>query len=159
MCVNVTRDVDSTHLGPVLRVAQDLIGWDSARAQYVLVVIYVAQKHVQRSHPLPQTSLKLLPFGGGNDARHDVKRNQALSCFVCLAVFAVRIVLGTVDGERDADAAEHQIGLRTLELHRVWRLLRQPALELTIVRTDTIVPVVHFVERFVHRLALPNRAV
>ena len=147
MRVDVARDVDSLHLGPILRIAQDLFGRERPARNDVLVVIDVVQKHVERAHSLLQARFELLPLSSRNDARHDVKRNQALG-----ALRRSLFLLFAIDGERHADPPEHEVGFGTLELHCVGSLLRQPALELAIVRAHTIAAVVHLVERFsLHR--------
>ena len=70
-------------------------------AQDVLVVVDVLEEQVQRGQPLHQAALDLLPFGGGDDARHRVHRPDALDAFFL-----------AVDGEADAVLQHGQVGHR-----------------------------------------------
>ena len=103
MRVNVGCDFNALHLGPVLRITENLLGRYYARLDDVLLVIDVMDEHVERLHPLRQASLQLRPFGRRNNARDDVKRDQA---------FGAGVV--AIDGEGNADAAKDQIGFHSL---------------------------------------------
>ena len=58
-------------------------------------MIDVREKEIERAHALLQTGFQNAPFVRGNDARHDVERNQAFGS----RVFAV-------NRESDSDAME-----------------------------------------------------
>ncbi len=142
--VDVARHVDTVHLGPVLRVAEDLVGRNAARAHDLLVVVDVVDVAVQRAHALAQAGLELAPFGRRDDARDDIERNQPLGA-------AALFVLLAVDRKGDADAAEDEVGLRALVAHRVGALLGQPALEFAVVLAHLrLLGAVHLVKRHAH---------
>jgi len=69
-------------------------------------VVDVVQEHVQRANALAQPGLELAPLFRRDDARDDVERDQPLG--------ASRLA---VDGEGDADAPEHEVGLGALVGH------------------------------------------
>ena len=78
---------------------------------------------VDRLDALLEPALQRVPFGGGEDARDDVERDQPL----------LRVGLA-IDREGDADAAEQQLGLAAAEVEHVGRDLAEPARQLGIGR-------------------------
>jgi hypothetical protein len=137
--VNAGGDVDALHFGPVLGIAEDLLGGNNAGTDDVLPVVDIVQEHVQRLDPLRQATLQHGPFMRRNDARNDVEGDQA---------FGARIV--AVDSERDADTAEAQVGFGTLAGHAVGGLLFKPAAELAVVFARAA-GIGHFIEKAWHR--------
>ena len=136
--VDAALHIDAFHLAPVLRVLQHLLGRDAAGAQDLSVVIDVMQEQVERLDPLAQAVFELAPFGGGNDARDHVERDQPLG--------AGAVVLVAVDREGDTDAPEHQVGLGALVGHGLLGLRTQPGGEVTIRGANLAVAAVHLVE-------------
>jgi len=59
--VDVAGDVDALHLGPILRVAENLFG-GSPRTDDALPVVDVVDEAVERLHALAQARLQPLPF-------------------------------------------------------------------------------------------------
>ena len=121
--VDVAGDVDALHLGPVLRVAEDLLGRDDARAHDALPVVDVVKEAVQRLDALAQPRLERAPLRRRQDARDDVKGDEALGAPVV-----------AVDGKGDADAVERQVGLGALRGERLRALRLEPGVEATVVR-------------------------
>ena len=146
MRVDAPRHVDAVHLGPVLRVAEHLLGGDAARPHDVLLVIDVVDEAVERAHPLLEAGFELPPLAGRDDARNHIEGDQA---------FGAGVV--TVDREGDADAPEHEIRFRALVAHRLRTLLRQPALEFAVVPANDAARVVHLVVRAGHSAPDPSR--
>jgi hypothetical protein len=107
------------HLGTVLAVVQHQFARQQAGTQDFLVVVDVVQEAVERRHALHQAGLHALPFMGGNDARYQVERNEALGAGAAL-------VLVAVDGERDADTPEDDLGLGAAGPQHLLGLARQP---------------------------------
>ena len=141
--VDVARHVDTVHLRPVLGIAEDLVGRNAPRPHDLLLVVDVVDVLVQRAHALAQAGLELAPLGRRDDARDDIERDQP---FRPVAVF----VLLAVDRERDADAAEDEVGLGALVAHRLAALLGKPAPEFAIVLANLRLLPVHLVKRLAH---------
>ena len=102
--VDAAGDVDAHHLGAELRVAEHLLGRHDAGLEDLLVVVDVVDEAVQRRDALAQAALHLAPLVRRDHARDQVERDQPLGAGAVL-------VLGAVDGEGDADAAEDHLGL------------------------------------------------
>jgi hypothetical protein len=132
--VDVARQIDAHHFRTELGVIQHLLGRNLARLENFLIVIDVVQEHVERLDALTQPGTQGFPFGGRNDARNDVERNQPL-----LARFLA------IHGEGDADPVKGQIGLGPLALDALgWRRL-EPVFVSLVMRTDATVGVIHLV--------------
>ena len=119
MRIHVARYVDAHHLGTELRVVHHLVGRNQSGLDDLLAVIHIVDKAVQRRDPLHQAFFEIGPFMRRDDARDQVKRNQA---FVPGTVF----VFGTINRKRDADAPKDQFGFFAPLGHHVARLARQP---------------------------------
>src|SRR5450830_39998 len=143
MGVDVGGDIDILHLGPVLRVLQNLLGWNDARLDDFLPVVNIVDEHVQRFDALHQSCFELAPFGGMNDARNNVEWNQPFSAGVI-----------AVDREGNADSTEDQVGFCALAGNRFSRLGRQPGRKFTIMFADgNSVTGVHLVKKVCHKFA------
>src|SRR5450432_3077955 len=105
--VNAPGHVDALHLRTVLRVAENLLGRDQARFEYLLVVVNVVDECIERANALLQAALEPDPLLERQDARHDIEGDQSLCTFFL-----------PVHGEGNADAVEQGI--------RFGALLRQP---------------------------------
>ncbi len=153
--IDIAGHVDAEHLGAVLRVVIDLVGWDHTGADDVLPVVDIVDEAVQRRHPLAQAALERCPLAGGEDAGNDVERDGPLGA-------AVGLVFFTVNGERDAHAPEDQISLGALVVHGAFGLARQPIRELLVMPphgtcrqglasvdccSHAILPIEHLVEK------------
>src|ERR1700722_8429469 len=79
--VDAPGHVDALHLRAVLRVAENLFSGNDARVENLLVVVYVVNEGVKRTHPLLQAGLEPNPFFQRHDARHDIERDQAFRTF------------------------------------------------------------------------------
>ena len=80
-----------------LLAGQDELGRDHPIAEAVLRLVDVQQEQVERGDALDQAVLDDLPLGGGDDARHEVEREDALEAFLLAG-----------DGEGDALADQGQ---------------------------------------------------
>ena len=98
------------HLGAELRIAQDFIGRDDAGPDDVLAVVHIVDEAVERRHPLLEPALQPLPLGRRNDARQQVKGNEALGARAVLVLFAI-------DREGDAHPAEDDLGFFPAHRH------------------------------------------
>ena len=100
----------------ILRIGEDDVGGDDAVGEDLPRAVDVVDEGVDRPHPLLEPGREPLPFGGGEDARDDVERDDPLG----------RLLLA-IDGEGDAEAAEGGLGglLAAVELGR--RRVGQPA--------------------------------
>lgn len=134
--IDAAGHVDAMHFGPVLLVLQDQIGWNPFCLENFLVVVDVLEKQVECLDALAQPCGKQLPFGSGQDARHDVERNEPL-----------RSGLFAIDGKGDADAVEQRIGLSTLLCHPFGRRMLQPLTEPSVMRTHLAFRIRHLVVR------------
>jgi hypothetical protein len=105
-----------------------------SRRQDRLVVIDVAQEQVERVYALHESRFQPLPFVRGNDARHEVERNESLGARVL-----------AVHGERDPDAMEQTLGLFALLRDPIGRRALQPVGERTVMRSHGAVARTHFV--------------
>jgi hypothetical protein len=106
-------------------------------------VVDVVDEAVERGDPLAQAPLHLAPFVRRDHARDQVEGNQPLGALAVL-------VLGAVDGEGDADAAEDHLGLFAARHHDLRRLLGEPAVVAAIVLANRSAFPVHLVERHCH---------
>jgi hypothetical protein len=79
---------------------EDQLGRDPPLADHALAVIDVVQEEVEGAHALLEAAGQPLPFGAGDDARHQVEREHALEALV-----------PAVHGERDALVQERRVGL------------------------------------------------
>ena len=98
-------------------------------------MVDVADEGVERADPLAQARRELAPFLGGEDARHDVERNQPLVA-----------VLLAVHGEGDADAVEQAVRLGALLAQGVVGLAGEPVGVDGVLRPDVAVGRVHLVK-------------
>ena len=132
LCIGGADDIDSGnvridaawqlhagHLRAVLGIFQHQIGRHNAGAQDVLGVVHVVQKTVECGNALHQTPLHARPFLRRNDARHQVKGNQAL-------VAGSTAVFGAIHREGDADAAKNHLRFQPPRLHGRVALASQP---------------------------------
>jgi len=104
------------------------------------MMINIVNEQVECFHPLLEAFLQLRPFIVRNDARDDIERDQALGAGIA-----------AIDGEGDADAPEHEVGLDPLAFDDVRRLVGQPALEFPVVRADLPPGVrIHLIEKAGH---------
>jgi hypothetical protein len=78
----------------------------------LLVVVDVVDEAVERRDALAQAALHLAPLGARDHARDQVERDQALGAGAVL-------VLGAVDGEGDADAAEDHLRFLAARRHHL----------------------------------------
>jgi len=138
--VDAAGHIDAVHLGAVLLVLEHLVGRHLSGPDDVLAVVDVVQEHVQRAHALTQPCLELLPFVGRDHARDHIEGNQPL-----------RAGRFAVNGERDANATKHEVGLGTLVGHRLRALAMQPRLVAAIVRPGCPRGREHLVEGGGHR--------
>ena len=119
--VDVVGHIDAHHHTAELCVVQDLIGRNDAGTDDVLIVVDVVDEAVQGGDPLDQAFFHRLPFVRRDDARNQVKGDQALgACTV--------FVLGAIDRKGDADAAEDHLCFFTPGFHHLGRLSCQPTL-------------------------------
>ncbi|MPM79912.1 hypothetical protein SDC9_126955 [bioreactor metagenome] len=139
--VDPPRHIDSLHDRAVLRIVQHLLGRDDPRLENLLIVIDIPQEHVECLDPLAQAGLQRFPLHRGNDARNDVKGNQAF-----LAGFLA------IHRKGDADPVKGQIGLGPLALDTLRRRRLQPVFVPLVVRPDAALGVIHLVIEIHFRL-------
>ncbi len=79
---DVGEDLPRRHhaeqLALVLLAREDELRRDDAVGETALVVVHVLEEQVERGDPLDEAVLDRLPLGGGDDARHEVEREDAL---------------------------------------------------------------------------------
>jgi hypothetical protein len=117
--INAVGHVHPHHFGAELGIALDLLARHHAGLEDLLVVVDVMDEAVQRRDPLHQAFFHAAPLVRGNDARDQVKGDQALGARAVL-------VLGAIDGKRDADTAEDHLGLVAARAHHGVRLAGEP---------------------------------
>jgi len=142
VAVDAARQRQAAHLRPVLLVVEHHLARHDAGLDDALRVVDVVEEGVERAHALAQPGLQHRPLGRGDDARHDVERDQALGAFLL-----------AVDGEGDADAVEGEFRLAPLGLDARGRRARQPLRELAIVGAGRAAPFEHLVVAVRHRPA------
>jgi hypothetical protein len=96
------------HLGAEMWVAEHEVGRNDAGPEAILLAVDVGKKRIEGSDPLSQAALQTGPLGFGQDPRNDVERDQPFG----------RLIVA-VDRERDADAAEEQLGLAAPSVEQV----------------------------------------
>ena len=97
--------------------------------------IDVANVEVDGLDALLEARSQHVPFGGGQNARHYVERDEPL----------LRVGLA-IDREGDADAAEQDFRLAPAIVQHVGRYLGEPAKQLAVGRTQRPVGALHLVE-------------
>ena len=117
--VNVAGHMYADHLRAILGVFQNQIFRHNAGAQNFTLVVHVFEKAVERGNALRQTPLQHLPVRRRNNARHQIKRDQALIAR-CIGVFVA------IHGKGNAHAPENHFGFKPAGFHGVVRLTRQP---------------------------------
>ncbi len=95
MDIGAETDGEILHLRPVIGIPEYEIGRNDAIAQDVAFVVYVMQEGVDGRHALLDAGFKLAPFGGGDDPRNAVEREDAID--------GCRI---GIDGEGDPETHE-----------------------------------------------------
>jgi hypothetical protein len=98
-------------------------------------VVDIGEEHVQRIDPLDTAAFDHAPLTGGDAARDDIERDQALG-----------VLLVTVQGEGDAGAVEQQVGLTAALGQQFRRGVGQPAGKILVVRTAYAVCVIHLIK-------------
>ena len=103
--VDVLGHVESHELAPKMLRAEDVVGRDDAVLEDLLLVVDVVQEEIERGDALDQSLFDGLPFGVGNDARHEVEREDPLGPLIVI-----------VDREGDATPHEGQVDRSLLPL-------------------------------------------
>ena len=93
--VDVVGHVDPPHLDPVLRAAEHQVQGDDSFAQRPPFVVDVLEEEVDGGEALLESPLDVLPLPGGQQARHEVERDDPL-----------RHLVPAVHGEGDAFVQE-----------------------------------------------------
>ena len=106
-------------------------------------MIDVAQEHVQRFHALAQALFQDAPFLAREDAGDDVEGDQPLLGFGI-----------AIDGKRDADPAEQELGFLATIFEGIRGRLLEPAGELLVGRAEVAPGAVHLIKRSCHRTRL-----
>ncbi len=135
MCVDAARHIDALHFRPVLRIAKHLFGRNHPRLQYLLLVVDIVNKRIQRAHALLQARVEPKPFCGRQYPWHDVERNQTLAAFLL-----------AVNGKRDTNAMEEGIRLCALLLEPIGRLIAQPLGVTQVVRSRRKIAGIHLIK-------------
>ena len=147
--VDVAWHIDAHHFRSELGVLENLFSRDQPVLDDFLVVVHVVDKPVQRRDTLHQPFFHAGPLLGGNDAGDQIKGNQA---FAAGPVF----ILVAIHRKGDADTPKNHFGFGSAGLHRVGRLLGQPALVALVVGSHAGGAGVHFVKhRSAHGLISP----
>ena len=135
MDVDVVRHFLAVHLRAENRILEDQVFGDDVGFENFAAAIDVLDIGVDGLHALLEAAPHDLPFLGGDDARDDVERDQAL------------LRLGVaIDRKGDADAAEQELRLAPAVVEHVGRDLAEPVLQLGIGRPHRAGAVLHFVE-------------
>ncbi len=114
--VDVVRHLLAVHFRPEHPVLEHQVLGHDAGLEDLAPAVDVADIGVERLDALLEAGAQGVPFGGGEDARQHVERDQPL------------LRLGfAVDREGDADAAEQQLGLAPPIVEHVVGNLAEPA--------------------------------
>lgn len=103
MDVDVLGHVESHELTAEMLRPEDVVWRDDPVLEDFLIVVDVVQEEIERRDALDQSLLDRLPLAVGNDARHQVEREDALGSLIVV-----------VDREGDAPAHEGQVDCRLL---------------------------------------------
>ena len=114
--VDVVRHLLAVHLRPEHRVLEHQVLGHDPGLEDLAPAVDVADIGVDRLDPLLEPGAQVVPFGGGQNARQDVERDQPL----------LRVGLA-IDREGDADPAEQQFRLAPPVVEHVGRNLGEPA--------------------------------
>ncbi|MND85079.1 hypothetical protein D3C80_769910 [compost metagenome] len=134
MRIEVVRQVETLHRQLVALVGQHLLGRDDPGLDDALVVIEVAEEHVQRTYALDAALFDLAPFARRDAARDGIEGDQALGTLIV-----------AIQGEGDARAMEQQVRLASALLQLLGRRGGQPAGEGSIVCPAIAPDVVHLI--------------
>ena len=132
----VVRRPAADHFRSVVGIAQDQLVGDDLLLQRRARAVDVLEEQVERGDALDEALFEEAPLGAGNDARHDVERDQPLGG-----------VLVAVDAEGDADAAEHVFRLGAAGGENVGGRFLEPAGDVTVDRPRFAGADAHFVKR------------
>ena len=135
MHVDVVRHFLSVHLRAENRILKHQVFRNDAGLENFAAAINVLDVGVDGFDALLQAPLQNLPFGGREDARDDVERDQAL----------LRVGVA-IHRKGNADAAEEVFGFTAAEIEDVGRHFTQPTRELGIGRPDRVFAARHLVE-------------
>ena len=141
--VNVAGHVDAHHFRAELRVLKNLLRRNHAGFEDFLSVVDVMNKTIERRDALYEAFFHGCPLMRRNDAGDQVKGNQSLGA-------STVFVLGTINGESDADPPKNHLGLFPPCLHGLRRLARQPVSVALVMFAHAVGGRVHFVK---HRSA------
>ena len=115
MRIDIAMQINALHTGLILIVGQHLLRRNEAGLQNMLLVVNVMQEGIERPYALANAAIEHRPFGGRNNARHAVERDQPLGA-----------VIVAVDVEGDAHPVKQQLSLFPLALHGLVIGLLQP---------------------------------
>jgi len=118
--INPVGHIHPHHLGTELRIALDLLTRNDTGFEDLLLVVDVVDEAVERRDALHQAGLHAFPLVRRDDARNQVKRDQALGARAVLVFFAI-------NGEGDAHVAKDDLRLFATGLHDTRILRGQPA--------------------------------
>ena len=141
--VDAGRRANPDHLGQEGLVAGDQLLRDAARAQDFLAMVDVVQEGIERLDALLDALREPAPFRAGDDAGHDVERDQPFG-----GVFLA------IDGEGDARLAEDALGVAHFFGKPGRILLLQPAIVSRISLSQSGFLRQHLVERYQARTPL-----
>ena len=135
VAIDASRRFDANHFRHERRILDHEFFGDAAGLQDLLAMVDVVHEGVQRTHPLLDAGLQAAPLFGCDNAWQHVERDQPLAG-----------IIGAVDGEGDAGAAEQGFGLCRFDGKRFDALDAEPLGKSTIGRADTTAGAVHFIE-------------
>ena len=115
MHIGAVRRIEADHRLAVGRVAQHQFARHDAVGQDLPVVVDVVQEQVQRAHALDDAGFQRAPFLGGDHARDQVERQDAVD----------RGGVG-IDGEGDAALQQVAFGIGGAAAQRLDRQVAQP---------------------------------
>ena len=136
--VDVARHLDVHELPAEMLRRHHVMGGDGAVLDDVLFVIDVVEEEVERRDALDQAGFEVLPFTGGDDAWHEVERENALR--------ALRVA---IDVERHALAQEGQVDRGALRLEVLRAHFAKMLDEMLVVRADLPAGLHHLVVKLI----------
>ena len=139
MHIDVVRHLLAVHLRPEHRVLEHQVLRHDSGLEDLAPSVDVLDVEIDGLDALLEAAPQQVPFGGRENARQHVERDQAL----------LRVGLA-VDREGDADAAKQQLGLAPPVIEHIGRNLAQPAGQFAIGGTRGAARLFHLVERHRH---------
>ena len=136
MRIDAARRIEPHHFRHEGFILQDHVARDAPRPQDFLAMIDIVQESVERPHALFDPGRQPAPFGGGENARHDIEGDQPF-----------RGLFGAIDRKGDALPAEQSFGLFEGSFDIGLGKLGHPLMDLRVGLAHLAVLQDHFIEK------------